>query len=650
LSPRFCRAGPRPALFFLALACLFPACSRTDPPAVRMAVLRFENLTGDASLDWMGRALSEILASGASGSRTTSVISLATLRSSDGILGPRPLTAPGVSAERTQALAAGANRLVYGEYSIVAGRLHVAAMVEDPVSGKIVRAADAAGRSPGDLVGAAEALALRLGGLARPFATADPAAWRHYAEGLEQGNSAAALQSFEQAAASDPGFGHAWLAAIVAARAHPAAAPRIMERALASRDAMHPIERARLDLEAAAARGDAAGQRRALAALVEADPADPGPYHLLASVHQADRDYSGAAALLRTAVSLHPENPALLNSLGYAEAWAGNLKESVAALRRYRQVRPEDANALDSLGDVHLHLGKPAEAERYYLEGYAQNPGFQDGGSLLKAAFARLMAEDAAGAGPLFDRYLEARRAAGDPLAEYRHAEWLWLTGQRAAALEKLAAFSTAVKGAPDIAARAHAHLTFWKLETGDATGARAEAEKAAALAGPGSAGIAALARFLAEPAAPPSEWAARAERRFAQAGETTRQFALGCALLFGREFEAAVPVLKESYARWAPGGEPAFPVLLAWAHAGSGRPADAAPLVERNPIPPVSGLNPFTSLWFPRLFALRGQVLEAQGNKAEAARHFRRFLDLSGPSDTIWGDARRARAALEKQ
>ncbi|HWQ56596.1 MAG TPA: tetratricopeptide repeat protein [Bryobacteraceae bacterium] len=599
-----------------------------------MAVLRFENLTGDPSLDWMGRALSEMLASGAAGSKETWVIPLGTLRGGEAVLGPRPVSAPGISAERTEALLAGADRLVYGEYSLVHGRLRVAASVEDPGSGRMLRTADTAGRSPDDLPGAATALALRLGLLAGPFATPNPAAWRHYSEGLEERDPAASLRHFKLATEADHSFGQAWRAAIAtAARTDPAAARELLERARAARASMTSTERARLDLELAGYRGDRAGQKAAFTALAAADPADPGPYRGLAALAQSEHDYAAAAALLRKASTLHPDDPALLNTLGYAEAWAGNLPGAAAALRRYGQVRPDDPNALDSLGDVHLYLGKPAEAGRFYQDAYAKDPSFQDGGSLLKAAFASLIAGDPGRAGTIFERYIEGRRAAADPFIEYRRAEWLWLTGERRPALQKLSVFAAATEktAAHELAARAHAHMAVWSLELGDAAGARGHAEKAQALSGPASGGIAAVARFLTLPPASASEWRVRAERTFfSPQAAGMKQFAVAYALLFGREFQGATPLLKEAYARWTPMGDPAVPVLLAWAYAETGRAREAAPLVEHTPVPQGAGLNLFTSLWFPRLFAVRAQVLEAQGRKDEAARQRRQFLELA--------------------
>ena len=72
-------------------------------------------------------------------------------------------------------------------------------------------------------------------------------------------------------------------------------------------------------------------------------------------------------------------------------------------------------------------------------------------------------------------------------------------------------------------------------------------------------------------------------------------------------------------------------PVLLAWAYAESGRPREAAPLLQPNPIPQPNALNPFASLWFPRLFYLRGD--------------YRAFLALSGSQPLIWGEEQKARA-----
>jgi len=646
LSLVFCKRGVAAAAF-----CLLAACGQSGPRATRMAVLRFENLTGDPALDWMGRGLSEAVSGSLAGSPRVYPIPFSVLHGTDDVFGARPLAAPGVSAERTLALAAGADRIVYGTYALVGGRLRAEASVEDAVSGKITRTASAAA-APGDVAGAATTLASRLAPTTRPFPVRDGGALRAYVEGLEQRDPATALRSFEQAVAAAPAFGQAWISALGAAVAarDGTAARRLLADARARAASLAPLDRARLELETTTLAGDIAGRRRSLSTLVRLDPADPGPWRALAALAQTAHDYPQSAAMLRGALARYPDDPALLNNAAYAEAYAGNLDAAVADLERYRRVRPRDPNALDSLGDVHLHLGKLPEAERYYLESWTRDSAFEDGGSGLKAAWARLMTGDVRGAGGIFQRYLDARRAAGDPVADYRRAEWLWLSGDRRAAVDALAAFATAreTAAARELAARARANLALWYLELGDAPAARREAERAQALSGPASAGLAAVARFLTEPPASASEWAVRAERAFPSPGTSAlKDFALANALLLAREFGAAAPLLHEIYGRWSPGGDPAIPVLTAWAYAASGRQADAAPLVARNPIPQAAGLNLFTGLWFPRLFFLRGEVLTGQGKRDDARRNYQLFVTLSGPSATIWGEEQRARSAL---
>jgi tetratricopeptide (TPR) repeat protein len=606
--------------------------------------LRFENLGPDASADWMGRALSELVTASLAGSPSVYAIPPSSLRAANGALGPRPVGAPGVSVERPAAFGAGADRIVYGQFSTAGGAVRVNATVEDAASGKMMRALSASGA---DVFRAAASLAAQLGGTAPP-ATRNPAALRDYVDGIEQPDPARAAESLARAVAADPSFAQAWLAAAANAiqRNDAPGALRFLETASMRSGTMAAPDRARIDYEAALLRGDNAGRRRALTAWMQAAPADPDPPALLAGLAEADHDYRRAAALLHSAAGAYPANATLLNNLGYAEAYAGNLDAAVAALDRYRESRPRDPNPLDSLGDVHLYFGKLRDAERDYLESYAKDPRFNDGGALLKAAWAHLLGGDIRGANTVFQRYQDARRE--DPAAEYRRAEWLWVTGRRKAALEMLSGFAAARENGParELAARARAHLAIWLLETGDAAAARAQADKAVALAGPAGAPMAAVALFLTEPPASSTEWAVRAERLFPAPGAAgVKNFALACALLFAREYGAASPLLKEVYARWTPAADPAIPVMLAWAYTGSERARDAAALLARNPIPQGAGLNVFTSLWFPRLFFLRAETLAAEGKSADARENYQLFLNLSGPTPLAWGEERRAAA-----
>ena len=115
-------------------------------------------------------------------------------------------------------------------------------------------------------------------------------------------------------------------------------------------------------------------------------------------------------------------------------------------------------------------------------------------------------------------------------------------------------------------------------------------------------------------------------------AQSSLRDYARAYALLFDKQFQAAVPALLDLYQR--PTGEldDGLTVLLAWAYEESGQWQRAEPLLRLTPLPQAAGLPMFSSLYFPRLFFLRGVVLEREGHRAEAARYYQLFRTLSGP------------------
>jgi hypothetical protein len=150
-------------------------------------------------------------------------------------------------------------------------------------------------------------------------------------------------------------------------------------------------------------------------------------------------------------------------------------------------------------------------------------------------------------------------------------------------------------------------------------------------MATPASAMTATLARFLAQPAASPAEWAARAERLAPNPAQATiRNTALAYALLLAKQYEAAAPVLEQLYGEGQSAGE-GIPVLLAWTYLETGRANEAAALLRFNPIPPTTGLEPFLSFYFPRFYYLRGLAAERLGKSAEAREDYALFQKLSG-------------------
>ena len=633
----------------LALAAIWLAqvsCTRQAAPALqRLAVLRFENLGSDPAADWVGRALEEVVNAELAGAPELYAIPGSQLLAMDRALGARPAAAPGISAGQAAALSLGATRIGYGEYAIRKGRLEARLSLADPRTGRIVAGfTTEAGGS--DVLAAATALARQISPHTSGYATRSETALHAYIDALEAATEVGAVSRAEAALQADPGFGPA--ARLLAGhRVHhdPSSALDCLEQALAHASGMPASERAQLRLDIASMENQALTARQeALAAIAAAEPANAEAWFELGNAAFARRDYDAAQAAFRKAAELDPTQVGALNQGAYAAAFGGHLDEAVQSLRRYQSLRPSDLNSLDSLGDVQLLTGHPREAEAFYVQAAKRDPHFQNGGDWLKAAMARLMTGDRAGADSLSENYVQARFTNPNPAVDLYRAQWRFLSGRRREGYRDLEAVASRERDGPvrALAAEAHAQLAIWSLYMGDRGAARTHAEAAL-----GTGQAAALAAFLLQPPGTLAEWSARAEKlapRPEQAG--MRDFALGQALLLAKQFDAALPALQRAYENAAP-TDPEVPVLLAWAYLETGHAADAAPLLDRNPIPQPTGIDAFAACCFPRLFFLRGQAAEKQGRTDVARANYKLFLDLSGDAPFQWGEEASAKAKL---
>ena len=191
------------------------------------------------------------------------------------------------------------------------------------------------------------------------------------------------------------------------------------------------------------------------------------------------------------------------------------------------------------------------------------------------------------------------------------------------------------------------AQLAIWELGLGDRQAAAEHAAKATAASHGAIPILIPLAAFLTGADASPAEWQARAQRLFAQPSQAgIRDQAAAYALIYRRQFEAAVPLLRQAY-DLAGSNPEALPVLLAWAMMESGQWDGMTSLVGPTPIPNAGGVGWLTSLHFPRIFYLRARNLDRLGKHDQAKENYQLFLKLAGPTPEIWGDEQRAREAL---
>jgi len=526
----YCKAG------VFACAILVCACQKQEAgPPPRYAIVRFENLSGDPSLEWMGRAASESLAVSLAGAMDGPVLHPSALGRLAPVLGGRPANAPGISVERQRALLASATRLISGYFERSGSQVRIVASEEDLSNGKTLRILTATDPSG---TGAINRLAQQFSAKAGPGPTANPAAMRLYAVSLES-PIPDGIDDLEHATQMDPTFGDAWvaLAGLEAAGGNRAAAAETIDRA--ERQKLDPFSRARLALESADLQPDQAARAGALRNLVAVSPGDIVLLRNLAETETAAGQFGIAAADWRKLSVLLPADSATWNSLGYALSFAGDYNNARAALEESARLRPKDANTQDSLGDLDYSFRKFSEASASYLKAHDLQPDFERYGDLYKAAWAKFHAGDKPGADKLYNQFREQREKIGDTLIPLMTADWLYRTGRKREAFDSL---RKAIAGtqSPNLRANAYAQLTIWELLERN----RAQAAQDSLAIGPKLSDAPMLiARFAAFPSASAAEWQARAEQMIPPSMAGLRPLALGYALVLDGKREAALPV-----------------------------------------------------------------------------------------------------------
>ncbi len=598
--------------FFLLLT----ACSRQHPSVpARIAVLRFENLSSDVSLDWMGRAASEIVLHEIGGLSSTAL-------HANPLAQDRALGLPGESAERTAAIAEGATRLVIGQISRAGNRLLLDVTERDPATGKTVDSFVLAARDANDVYSLADGVARHLSPKITPFETRNNSAIAAWAHALEDTDYAKLTEDYSRAVRADPHFASAWLAWAASATGHGdrAAAGQILSDAQHHAANFNALDRARLKLATVELSGDRAAILAAMNEIGRLTPDDAVTVAAIADRNFAARQYPAAVAGYRRLTQLTPNAPLAWNQLGYALMFSGKYEEAISALQTYQHLLPGDANPLDSQGDVAFAFGHFSDAQKFYEQATAKNPAFSNSADAYKAAAALLMTGDVAGADKKFAVWVTARRAANDPTVDFRAAEWSFISGrhpQAFAALESLAAGSRPEFKAPQMKALLLTQMAIWDLQLGRRERALKESDEA--LKSGGSSGTTLIARFASEDLRTPAEWTARADRMLASPQlAQLKPVALAYALYFDKLWEAAAPLWKQMVDR-SGSDDSLTPVIYGQVLVELKRPREAEPFVKLFPIPNPSSIREFASLAVPKIFDTRAAVLASEGKTAEA-------------------------------
>jgi serine/threonine protein kinase/tetratricopeptide (TPR) repeat protein len=170
--------------------------------------------------------------------------------------------------------------------------------------------------------------------------------------------------------------------------------------------------------------------------LVEKYPKWKRAHFELALSHEMKEDYDAAIQSLEKAVELDPNYGYALNQLAYVHSYKNEYDKALEYFRRYASVSPGDANPFDSMGETYFRMGRLDEAIQKFQEALEVKPDF---GSEWKISYIYAVKQDYDEAMRWLDQFIDM--AATDSLRAQGHlwkGYYYYLQGKLERSLEEV--------------------------------------------------------------------------------------------------------------------------------------------------------------------------------------------------------------------
>ncbi len=386
----------------LAGVILFWGGPAESGPRVSLAILPFQNATGDANLDWLGSGIADMLTTDmgqAEGFRTVAPERLHQILKDLRLSGGSPLDS---AMLRRVAEFSSADMVVSGKYFKLGAQIRIDATLQDLKRGGEA-ALKAEAQNEGELFQAVEQLARSIrenmalpqeavrGLQATAFrpATRSVEALRYYNEGLNlsrQGQNLDAVKKFEASIAADPDFALAYaeLASAYAVLGYGWEAERFSRQAVDLSEKLSEQQRYLIQAHHARIVNDLDKAIEAYQRLIEAMPSNPQLHFELGELYEAKGDFDQALANYTTVLKSDPRHIDALYAAGNVENKRQNFQASLDYLNRALSLavqldnQESKARVLQALGYAYQWLNQRDEALRNYEQSLAIKRQIQD--------------------------------------------------------------------------------------------------------------------------------------------------------------------------------------------------------------------------------------------------------------------------------
>lgn len=170
--------------------------------------------------------------------------------------------------------------------------------------------------------------------------------------------------------------------------------------------------------------------------LVKKYPKEKQVYHELGSIYGSRDMYTEAIEQYLKALELDPDWGYVLNAIAYVYSDAGDYEKAIEYFQKYISVSPGEPNPIDSLAEQYFRMGRLDEALLKYKEALNIIPGFD---SSLRMALIYAVKEDYALTEEWLDRFIADRDSPGQKAEGYLwQGIFAFLQGKRELAFASL--------------------------------------------------------------------------------------------------------------------------------------------------------------------------------------------------------------------
>ncbi len=213
--------------------------------------------------------------------------------------------------------------------------------------------------------------------------TSSMEAYKYYLEGKENHRKFYdddARIAFEKAVELDPDFAMAYnyLASSYANLQNIEARDTALKRAKALSPKATEKERLRIEGHYASTIERNLGKYfRILQQRAEKFPKEKGIFYSLGNYHYFSGDFNKAIKELNKVLELDPNYGDALNMIGYTYLEKGDFSKAIEHLKKYVDLNPDEANPLDSLAEAYFWMGQLDEATASYKDALEIKPEFE---------------------------------------------------------------------------------------------------------------------------------------------------------------------------------------------------------------------------------------------------------------------------------